>query len=250
MNEDEKIQKINEVVGCFFADPKNPREIPAKDLMPQFIENGIFSKDSKNGFPIRKLLRKLDEQNALWRIPYVHADRKTVNINWYFEALSPRSLRPIPFSDSSKVTAVFSKNVSESDRKPKRLFSDEYYVIELCNEVLGKRASQQHKFDFLRGDTGCKLPVDAYYEELNLVVEYCEHQHIESVSFFDRRMTASGVSRGEQRKIYDQRRRDELRLHEIHLVEIYYSDFGNTKRLKRDRIHDIEVVKKKLKSFI
>ena len=30
------------------------------------------------------------------------------------------------------------------------------------------------------------LPVDAYYEELNLVVEYREKQHTEEIKFFDR----------------------------------------------------------------
>ena len=49
--------------------------------------------------------------------------------------------------------------------------SDEFYVINLCDEVLGANASRQHTFDFLRGDgtPGRWLPVDAYYPELNLV---------------------------------------------------------------------------------
>lgn len=50
--------------------------------------------------------------------------------------------------------------------------SDEYYVIDLCDEVLGKQAIRQCTFDFLRGDTGRKLPVDAFYEELNLHNEF------------------------------------------------------------------------------
>ena len=57
-----------------------------------------------------------------------------------------------------------------------RAGSDEYYVIGLCNEALGLEAEQQYKFPFLLGDSGRALPVDAYYRELNLVIEYYERQ--------------------------------------------------------------------------
>lgn len=126
----------------------------------------------------------------------------------------------------------------------KRAESDEHYVVGLCNEVLGLTAQQQYKFPFLLGDNGRTLPVDAYYESLNLVVEYYERQHTESVRFFDRKMTVSGVSRGEQRKIYDERRRTELPKHGIKLVVIDYSDFGDSKKLIRNHAHDIEVVRR------
>ena len=128
-----------------------------------------------------------------------------------------------------------------------RAGSDEYYVIGLCNEALGQVGEQQYKFPFLVGDTGRALPVDAYYRELNLVVEYYERQHTEEVKFFNRRMTVSGVSRGEQRKIYDERRRTELPKHGIKLMVIGYSDFGTTKKLKREHDRDLEVVKGILK---
>ena len=82
--------------------------------------------------------------------------------------------------------------------------SDEHYVIDLCDEILGLKASRQHTFDFLRGDgePGRKLPVDAYYPNLKLVVEYKERQHTESVAFFNKKTTVSGVSHDEQRRIY------------------------------------------------
>lgn len=46
--------------------------------------------------------------------------------------------------------------------------SDEKYIIDLCDEVLGEQAKRQHTFDFLRGDPNSagkrrKLPVDAFY---------------------------------------------------------------------------------------
>ena len=73
-----------------------------------------------------------------------------------------------------------------------RAKSDEYYVIGLCDEVLARKASRQHRFPFLVGDARkgrqpVKLPVDAYYEDLKLVVEYYERQHTESVSIFNKK---------------------------------------------------------------
>lgn len=128
-----------------------------------------------------------------------------------------------------------------------RAGSDEYYVIGLCNEALGMEAEQQYKFPFLLGDSGRALPVDAYYREHNLVIEYYERQHTEEVKFFNRRMTVSGVSRGEQRKIYDERRRTELPKHGIKLVVISYTDFGTSKTLVRNHDADLAVVKGILK---
>lgn len=126
--------------------------------------------------------------------------------------------------------------------------SDEHYVIDLCDNILGTKALRQHRFEFLKGDTGVSLPVDAYYPELNLVVEYNEIQHTESTPFFDKKMTVSGVSRGEQRRIYDQRRREILPKYGIKLVNISYTDFGDTKKIKRDIAHNRETVEKILKN--
>ena len=138
--------------------------------------------------------------------------------------------------------------IPELTRKPrnsgeKRSDSDEFYVIGLCNEALGKEAIQQHKFPFLLGDSGRELPVDAFYPDLNLVVEFYERQHTEEVSFFNRRMTVSGVCRGEQRKIYDERRRTELPKHGIKVVVISYSDFGVSKKLLRKHDADLSIIK-------
>ena len=90
------------------------------------------------------------------------------------------------------------------------------------------------------------LQVDAYYDELKLVVEYNERQHTEAVPLFDNKPTVSGVSRGEQRRIYDERRRTVLPQHGISLVTISYSDFGTSKKLLRNHDKDLEVVKEKL----
>lgn len=133
--------------------------------------------------------------------------------------------------------------------------SDEHYVIGLCSKILNqeKEVKMQHGFDFLRGDilkdgvllenVGRKLPVDAYYEKFNLVVEYWERQHTEQVPFFDKKKTCDGRSRAQQRVIYDQRRKELLPKNGIKLVIIKYSDFGERKRLNRNSEYDMAVVK-------
>lgn len=136
---------------------------------------------------------------------------------------------------------------------------DEHYVLDLCDKVLGVISYRQHKFDFLLGDpnkkgVSAKLPVDSYYQDLNLVVEYRERQHTESVNFFDKpnKMTVSGVHRGEQRRIYDERRRKILPKHNIDLIEISFTDFNydRQKRIIRNREKDIEIVKQKLQKYL
>src|SRR5262245_59731614 len=87
--------------------------------------------------------------------------------------------------------------------------SDETYILDICDHALGEKSKRQHRFDFLLGlpslKTGkrSKLPVDAYYPNRSLVIEYHESQHTKSVAFWNR-MTACGLSRDEQRKRYDE----------------------------------------------
>jgi len=137
-----------------------------------------------------------------------------------------------------------------------RANSDEAYVIALCDATLGRTAVRQHKFDFLRGDPtaqggrGRMLPVDAWYPDLALVIEYRERQHSEAVGFFDRRLTCSGVPRGEQRRRYDLHRREILPLHGIGLVEFDYFEFRHAanRRLVRSDA-DRQIVLDKLRDF-
>ena len=129
---------------------------------------------------------------------------------------------------------------------------DERYVIDLCDSILKQKAHRQHRFDFLRGDTGRRLPVDAYYPKLNLVIEFHERQHIEKSPFFDRRNTVSGVSRGLQRKIYDQRRRKLLSKHGLKLIEFLITEFPhrNKRRLSRIPEEDKIIVREKLRRYM
>ena len=159
--------------------------------------------------------------------------------------------------DPSKKLRPFNKSESRSIASRNK-DSDEKYVIDLCDEILRTKASRQHKFDFLRGDPNShgktvRLPVDAFYEDLNLVIEFRERQHTEEVKFFDKpnKMTVSGINRGQQRKLYDQRRRDVLPKHGIQLIEISYEDFNHNKqkRILRNRNNDLEVVKRRLQKY-
>lgn len=89
-----------------------------------------------------------------------------------------------------------------------RADSDEFYVLDLCDLVLAEVGSRQHGFDWLLGDPGspgrrARLPVDGYWPQANVVVEYRERQHDQSVTHFDKpdRLTVSGVHRGLQRAL-------------------------------------------------
>jgi len=135
---------------------------------------------------------------------------------------------------------------------------DQLYVTDLCDEILGVKASREHTFDWLRGDPypknprGRALPVDAYWETLGLVMEFNERQHSEPVPHFDKldTVTVSGVPRGGpngQRRLYDLRRDSLIPTHGLRLVRIYASEF----QLKRGHIApardaDLAIIRRRL----
>lgn len=133
-----------------------------------------------------------------------------------------------------------------------RAASDEAYVVDLCDQILGLKSKRQHRFDFLLGDPNgagrrVKLPVDAYYEELGLVIEYWERQHLYPTPVMDRRVTCSGCKRGEQRRIYDRRKREILRERGIGLMiltfeQLAHKGSGKLRRLKTEDERDIRAV--------
>lgn len=246
----EKINQIKLVLKEYFELNKSVSIIPAKDMMPYFILAGIFPADHRNGLPIRNVLRRLDNKKQLHLIPFVYAERKEVNTNWYFQR-NGSAPAPIP--------ARIAKQVKPIAKTNSRKDSDEHYVLDLCDEVIYKTGLRQHRFDFLLGDANAKgvcakLPVDIYYPELNLVIEYKEQQHTKANKHFDKPdiFTVSGVHRGEQRKIYDQRRLEVLPQNGIKVIEISYSNFAFDKKDKivRDWEKDLERVRKFLKGKI
>lgn len=242
-----KTAQINKVLHSYFEENKSVKIIPAKDMMPYFILAGIFPKDTKNGLPIRNVLRRLDANNQLHLIPFVYAERNATNTNWFFQR-SGKAISAQKAIKEQPKKIVLAKTSSRKD-------SDEHYVLDLCDIVLKILGLRQHRFDFLFGDPNAqgkcaKLPVDSYYPELQLVIEYKEQQHTKPNKHFDKPdlFTVSGVHRGEQRKIYDQRRLEVLPKHGIKVIEISYSDFKFDKKDKivRDYEMDLKIVKKLL----
>jgi hypothetical protein len=133
--------------------------------------------------------------------------------------------------------------------------SDEAYVLALCDEMLGEHGSRQHRFDWLRGDSGAsgrrvRLPVDSFWAGYGLVVEYREVQHDRPVAHFDKphRMTISGVHRGQQRALYDARRDEQIPAHGLHLVVIKPAELAcdGRGRPRRVRDHDLDVITERL----
>ena len=247
-----KTKEINTVIEAYFNMNASVKIVPAKELMPHFISAGIFIKDHRKGLPIRKLLRALDKNNQLQLIPFAYAERKNENTYWYFIP-SPENKPTTPYKQQEKKAETKRALLSRAN-------SDETYVIDLCDIVLENKANRQKRFDFLLGDlhkdgkTRTMLPVDAYYESLNLVVEYMKKQHTEEVEHSDKpvELTASGVSRAEQRKIYDQRRKELIPENDINLIIIDYSQLSHdsSKQLLRDKENDIEKIKSILDKFL
>ncbi|HYN73313.1 MAG TPA: hypothetical protein VES60_12500 [Nakamurella sp.] len=138
---------------------------------------------------------------------------------------------------------------ASGEAKRKRASSDEHYVIDLCDGILGEKALRQYdKFDWLRGDTGRGLQVDAYWPEHGIVLEYRERQHYEAVTFFDKpdKLTASGIPRSEQRALYDRRRDELIPANGLILVVIRSSGLVSNKagRLLRDILRDTLVIQR------
>lgn len=139
------------------------------------------------------------------------------------------------------------------DSVAKRAESDEHYVLDLCDEIIGTAGLRQARFDWLRGDVSpssgrsARLPVDGYWPADELVVEFQEKQHTELVPIFDRRVTVSGVPRGEQRRLYDQRKAELIPAHGLRLVVIHKSEFEVRRdRIVRDHHRDVAVVRRRL----
>lgn len=245
----DNIAQINEVIVEYFN--THPEDyIAVKDIMPALIDAGIFTKDIKKGLPFRKILRKLDEENSLGKIPFVHAERKEKNTYWYLVRQGKQ------YATAEDTTTISKKQLAIS----KRVNSDENYIINLCDELLNDTAARQHRFPFLLGDfhkdkkSRTKLPVDGYYEKLNLVVEYRVKQHIDETTISNKPevKTVSRVSRSEQLKIYNQRKIDVLERKNINLIEInYYAfEYDNELKIIRNIEKDIEIVKDLLMAHI
>lgn len=80
----QKAIAVNFVVNEFFQNSPNVTNILAKELMNEFVKANIFNKNTKDGLPIRNLLRDLDRNNQLYLLPLLRVVRNSNNRNWYF----------------------------------------------------------------------------------------------------------------------------------------------------------------------
>lgn len=152
---------------------------------------------------------------------------------------------PAPFVESERIAEAVSMNGKKSQR-------DEHYVISLCESVLGP-GERQKTFGWLLGDPSLttgrsrRLPLDGYWGGQQLVVEFQEKQHFEPVAFWDQKITASGMTRGEQRKIYDRRKVEQTVEHGIRLVHIRQDAFPMSRgKIDRDPERDLDIVRRLL----
>lgn len=163
--------------------------------------------------------------------------------------LTPEQVAAARSRFHSAVPADGRKQAATDGRRSPRANSDEAYVLDLFDHVLGETGRRQHRFDWLRGDPNergrrARLPVDGYRPGHRLVVEYRERQHEEPVEFFDRRTTVSGIGPGEQRRRYDHLRDRLVPEHGLTFLIIKPGDLnaGRRGRLRRNREADASSV--------
>ncbi len=239
---DENIAKINEVITQYFDTHTAVDWIPVKAIMPALVEAGIFEKDVKKGFPMRKVLRRLDQKSELDKIPSVHAERRTENTYWYL------------VREGKEYTPK--ETIPEISKKEQNLLdilnSDENYLINLCDELLGKEAARKHTFDTLvgnlhkRGKGRTKLPLDAYYKDLKLVIEF--FQTNKPVEELDEKEQA----RIAQIKYYDELKKEAVLAKSMRYMKINFAQFecNETNKLIRNTENDTLVLKGILKDFL
>lgn len=244
------IAKINDVIGNYFAQHPDKEWIPVKSIMPDLVKAGVFNKDVKKGMPFRKVLLALNSAGELDKIPFVHAEKKEESIYWYL------------VREGGKFQAKESTNLPPKNPKKEyeKGIKDNDYLIELCDQILNKKSQKQFTFNDLLGDfhkdgiSRTKLPLDAYYKEMNLVVEVVNKKSSTLQKDIDKsqKLTVSGVTREEQRKIYQERKRTFLEEKEIKVFEINFALFETDEenRLIRSETNDLALLKELLQEFI
>ena len=129
----------------------------------------------------------------------------------------------------------------------KRTSSDESYILDLIEHLLDEKCRRQARFDGLLGDEGrnkrrLRLPVDGYFPEHNLIVEYMEKQHSEPVAVMDNRMTISGCPRGRQRQLYQERKRRYAADNGYLYLEVDYRSFEHFANGRLRRNHECDTM--------
>jgi len=106
---------------------------------------------------------------------------------------------------------------------------NETLCIKLFSQLLNEKPIKgKGVFDFLRGDKGTRLPVDAFFPKHNLAVEYMGEQH-----YLDNKMMNQKPGRKEQRKKYDLLRETLIPQHGFKLIQIKYDEPLTLEHIKR-----------------
>jgi very-short-patch-repair endonuclease len=94
-------------------------------------------------------------------------------------------------------------------------------AVELITRILETKNVIRNKgvFDWLRGDTGRRLTVDAYFPDRKLVFEYQGIQHSKPSKLMDRR-----PGRPDQGRRYDDLRRRLAPEHGLQFLELHYDE--------------------------
>jgi hypothetical protein len=94
-------------------------------------------------------------------------------------------------------------------------------AIDIIAGILGTSNVIRNRgnFDWLRGDTGYKLRVDAYFPDQKLVFEYQGRQHYEPNGLMDRR-----PGRAEQRRRYSELRKQLVPENGLRFFELRYDE--------------------------
>ena len=244
------IAKINDVIGRYFDAHSDKEWIPVKSIMSDLVKAGVFNKDVKKGMPLRKLLYALKRAGELDKIPFVHAEKKEESIYWYL------------VREGGKFTAKESTNLppKNPNKEKEKSIKDDDYLIELCDDILNKKSQKQFTFDDLLGDyhkdgiSQTKLPLDAYYQDINLVVEVVNKRSVVLKNTIDKsqKITVSGVTREEQRKVYQERKRTFLEEKDVKVFEINFALFetDESNRLIKNKENDKALLKELLKDVL
>jgi hypothetical protein len=118
--------------------------------------------------------------------------------------------------------------------------------------LLGESPEREKRYLWALGDVSAKtgravqLPFDAVWESRRLIAEVDEDQHRKPVAHFDKpgRITVSGVHRGEQRKLYADRKRVAARRQGYMVIEIPWE--RRPAPARRNRAADLEFLRRVL----
>jgi TDG/mug DNA glycosylase family protein len=139
-----KINGLNKAITEWFLKNTSVNKVPAKELMPHFIQAGIFTSNQKDGLPIRKLLRELDKTGELKLIPAALAERKSENTNWFFIRINAKQL-PVTSKDTKQVT-IKKQSVFAGRKASMRPIADKECKILILGSLPGEVSLEKGQY--------------------------------------------------------------------------------------------------------